>query len=218
MSVSVPYKRRKPLMPCSEKRARRLPQCRRAVDRRPLTAAVVVNTRHWSLVNPLAQTELPIELSRDGRTKWNRRRSGLPKTHRPDAVCVGSLEAVPGRDVPVLQISCAGREAHRRTRLSGHRFPRGDLMRAGRVRGFQAGDIGRAIVPGGKKADVIIGRARMRTTGNFSVQTTGSVTRATGWRYCRVLLHAGDATAARNSKASASSPCPKAGVCTLSAR
>ncbi|MBO0737028.1 MAG: HNH endonuclease, partial [Alphaproteobacteria bacterium] len=64
--------------------------------RRALAASAAVDTAHWRMVSRLARTGLPFESPSDGRIKWNRTRLGLPKTHSPDAVCVGSLEAVPG--------------------------------------------------------------------------------------------------------------------------
>jgi hypothetical protein len=189
-----------------------------AHSRHPLAAAAAVNTARWRLVNRFAETGLPIELSNGGRTKWNRTRLGLPKTHSLDAVCIGSLEAVLGWNVPVQQIGRAGRGAYQRTRLTAQGFPRGYLMRAKRVGGFQTVDIIRAIVPGGKTAGVIVGRVAIRATGNFSVQTTEGVVQGIGWRYCRVLHRAdGYSYATQGKKGSASFPCLKAGVLALSA-
>jgi hypothetical protein len=91
-------------------------------------------------------------------------------------------------------------------------------MRARPVRGFQTGDIVHAIVPGGDKAGVIIGRVAIRASGRFNVQTTGGVVEGKAWRYCRVLDHAdGYSSATRDRKGSASSPRLKAGVSALSA-
>ncbi|MBO0736231.1 MAG: hypothetical protein J2P48_06645 [Alphaproteobacteria bacterium] len=133
-----------------------------------LGAAAAVNTGQSRRANRLAQMGLPIELSRGGRTRWNRTRLRLPKTHSPDTVCVGSLEALAGRDLSAQQIGRIDRGACRRTRLPAHGFPRSNLMPAGRVRGFQTGEIVRAIVPDGNKAGVIIGRAAIRTTASAS--------------------------------------------------
>ncbi|MBO0738333.1 MAG: hypothetical protein J2P48_17460 [Alphaproteobacteria bacterium] len=76
------------------------------------------------------------------------------------------------------------------------------------MRGFQSGDIVRAIVPGGKKAGVIIGRVAIRASGRFNVQTTGVVVKGIGWQYCR-LLHCADGyfyATTRDKKDRASSP------------
>ena len=45
-------------------------------------------------VRQLKQTGLPIEVSTGGKTKYNRTRLGLPKTHWLDAACVGNVEVL----------------------------------------------------------------------------------------------------------------------------
>jgi hypothetical protein len=55
----------------------------------PLKDATAVNSTRWALFQQLKQTGLPIEVSTGGRTKYNRTRLGLPKTHWLDAACVG---------------------------------------------------------------------------------------------------------------------------------
>ena len=47
-----------------------------------------------ALFQQLKQTGLPIEVSTGGRTKYNRTRLGLPKTHWLDAACVGNVEVL----------------------------------------------------------------------------------------------------------------------------
>jgi 5-methylcytosine-specific restriction endonuclease McrA len=55
----------------------------------PLRDAAAVNATRWALFQRLVATGLPLETGTGGRTKWNRTRRGLPKTHWTDAVCVG---------------------------------------------------------------------------------------------------------------------------------
>jgi hypothetical protein len=45
-----------------------------------------------------------MELAHRGRTKFNRQRLGIPKTHALDAACVGEVEIVEGWDAPTLAI------------------------------------------------------------------------------------------------------------------
>src|SRR5262249_58916079 len=60
-----------------------------AQAQRPLRDAAAVNVSRWALYRRLREIGLPVETGTGGRTKWNRTRWGLPKTHWLDAVCVG---------------------------------------------------------------------------------------------------------------------------------
>ncbi|MDW3689472.1 HNH endonuclease, partial [Cupriavidus sp. CV2] len=47
----------------------------------PLRDAAAVNSTRWALYNALKTTGLSVETGSGGRTKYNRRRFDLPKTH-----------------------------------------------------------------------------------------------------------------------------------------
>jgi hypothetical protein len=55
----------------------------------PMIDATAVNATRWELFQRLQETGLPLETGSGGRTKYNRRQRGLPKTHWLDAACVG---------------------------------------------------------------------------------------------------------------------------------
>jgi 5-methylcytosine-specific restriction endonuclease McrA len=57
--------------------------------KKPLKDAAAVNSTRWQLFNRLKETSLPVETGTGGRTKYNRTRLKLPKTHWLDAACVG---------------------------------------------------------------------------------------------------------------------------------
>lgn len=158
-----------------------------AKAQQPLRDAAAVNNTRWLLFNALTATGLALEAGTGGRTKWNRTRLGMPKTHALDAACVGVVERVPGWTVPVLSIRCTGRGAYQRTRVTPDGFPRGYLMRHKQVRGFQTGDLVQAAVPGGKHAGVYRGRVAVRATGSFNIQTPQGVVQGIGHRHCRVI-------------------------------
>ena len=106
-----------------------------------------------------------------GRTKYNRRRLGIPKSHALDAACVGPFSRLHGESRPTLVIKATGRGSYQRTLLDKHGFPRGHLMQQKQVRGFQTGDMVKAVVPTGKKAGIHTGRVAVRKTGSFNIQT-----------------------------------------------
>lgn len=156
----------------------------------PLKDAAAVNATRWALFNALKATGLPVETSSGGRTKFNRQRLGLPKTHALDAACVGQLDALSGWQRPSLAIKATGRGSDRRTRLDRFGFPRGYLMRQKHVHGFQTGDRVIARVPIGKKAGVHVGRVAVRASGSFNIQTATGVIQGISHRHCSVLQRA----------------------------
>ncbi|BCX88367.1 hypothetical protein MIN45_P0736 [Methylomarinovum tepidoasis] len=156
----------------------------------PLRDAAAVNATRWALHQALVATGLPVEPGTGGRTKWNRTRFAIPKTHALDAACVGQVDAVRNWRIPTLGIRCTGRGSYQRTRLNKYGFPRGYLNRQKCHFGFQTGDWVRAEVPSGKKAGVHVGRVAVRASGSFNIQTPQGVVQGVHARHCRLLQRA----------------------------
>lgn len=162
----------------------------KAQARAPLQGAAAVNATRWALFQGLKATSLPVTTGSGGRTKYNRQRLGLPKTHALDAACVGPVTAVTHWNVPTLTARATGRGSYQRTRLNRFGFPRGYLMRQKQVRGFQTGDLVQAQVPTGKKAGIYQGRVAIRATGSFNIQSSQGVVQGISHRHCRLLQRA----------------------------
>ena len=156
----------------------------------PLRDAAMMNATRYALHDALAATGLPIEASTGGRTKWNRSRFGIPKSHALDAACVGATEGVSGWRRPTLVVKATGRGAYQRTRLDAHGFPRGYLTRTKRVHGFATGDLVRAEVPTGKKAGIHVGRVAVRATGRVDITTPVRAVQGIGHGRCRLVQRA----------------------------
>lgn len=186
--------------------------------KRPLKDAAAVNSTRWALFQALRATGLLVECGSGGRTKWNRTRLGVPKTHALDAACVGAVEVLTGWAAPSLTIKATGRGAYQRTRLDAYGFPRGYLTRQKRIRGFQTGDMVRAVVPGGKNAGTHIGRVAVRVTGSFNIQTPTGVVQGINAKRCTVLSRADGYSYSNRRKDAVSSPCINAGVSTAQDR
>jgi len=133
---------------------------------------------------------LPVATDSGARTRYNRQRLGIPKTHALDAACVGVLDALHNWQRPTLAINATGRGRYQRTRLNRFGFPRGYLMREKRVEGFQTGDRVIARVPGGKNAGTHIGRLAVRASGHFNIQCAHGVIQGISYRHCRVVQRA----------------------------
>jgi 5-methylcytosine-specific restriction endonuclease McrA len=168
--------------------------------KRPLRDAAAVNATRRALLTRLQATGLPVEAASGGRTKFNRCRLGVPKTHALDAACVGDVASLKYWRRPVLAIRATGRGAYCRTRVTRYGFPRGYLMRRKRVHGFQTGDLVRAVVPTGAKAGSHVGRVAVRASGNFNIQTGTSVVQGVGHRHCTLVQRADGYGYALNSK------------------
>ena len=140
--------------------------------KRPLKDAAAVNATRFKLVEALRCFGLPIGTWTGGRTRWNRARLGVEKTHALDALCVGDLAGVRPGLLKTLAIKASGRGDHCRTNWTKHGFPRGYKMRQKQVRGFKTGDRVRAVVPAKlKTAGIHVGRVQVRKSGSFSLKT-----------------------------------------------
>jgi 5-methylcytosine-specific restriction endonuclease McrA len=153
----------------------------------PLRDAAAVNSTRWALYNALKTTGLAVEAASGGRTKWNRCRFNIPKTHCLDAVCVGQIDAIQGWKQSILQIKAMGRGSYQRTRLTKYGFPRGYLTRNKSVFGFQTGDMVLAEVTTGKNAGTHFGRVAVRASGSFNIQTKKGLVQGIHHRFCQVI-------------------------------
>lgn len=162
-----------------------------AQSKRPLRDAAAVNATRWKLLNALKDTGLTVRTGSGGLTKFNRSRLVIPKTHALDAVCVGEVDFVEQWQKPTLEIKATGRGSYQRTRLNRFGFPRGYLTRQKRIKGFQTGDMVKAIVTKGKKVGTYVGRVAVRASGSFNIQTLEDLVQGIGYRYC-TLIQRGD--------------------------
>jgi 5-methylcytosine-specific restriction endonuclease McrA len=152
---------------------------RRAADilkraKAPLLDAAAVNATRWALWRAL-NARFPTRTASGGRTKWNRTRCGLPKTHTLDALAVGILDTVTVWPTTVLVVKATGRGTYARTRTDKHGFPRLRLPRTKQFFGYATGDLVRAFVPSGKNAGTHTGRVAVRSSGSFAVRTASGL-------------------------------------------
>jgi 5-methylcytosine-specific restriction endonuclease McrA len=138
----------------------------------PLKDAAAVNATRYKLVEALRSFGLPIGTWSGGRTRWNRARFGIEKSHALDALCVGDVAAVITGSLKRLSIKAQGRGDHCRTLWTKEGFPRGYFMQHKQVSGFKTGDRVKAVVPPTlKTAGIHIGRVQVRKSGSFSLKT-----------------------------------------------
>lgn len=143
--------------------------------KQPLADAAAMNATRWALKRALETTGLPVEASTGGRTKHNRARNQVPKTHALDALCVGTVDRVTTWPATTHIITATGRGTRKRVNTDKHGFPTSHKPRKKLHFGFATGDLGRAIVPTGKKAGTHIGRVAVRASGSFRVGTVDGI-------------------------------------------
>ncbi len=156
----------------------------------PLKDAAAVNTTRWILYEQLKALGVPVECSSGGRTKYNRVTRGLEKAHWLDASCVGAStpEHLHIAGVVPLLIAANGHGSRQLCLMDKRGFPRTGPKQAKRVKGFQTGDMVKAVVTSGVKRGTYVGRVAVRATGSFNITTTeGKTVQGISHRQCSVL-------------------------------
>lgn len=155
----------------------------------PLKDATAVNTTRWALYERLKAMGVPVESGSGGHTKYNRVKRGLPKTHWIDATCVGAStpEVLHVTGVRPLLITATGYGSRQLCLMDKHGFVRTKPKQAKVVKGFQTGDMVKAIVTAGVHTGVHVGRVAVRATGSFNITTSSGTRQGINARDCRVL-------------------------------
>jgi 5-methylcytosine-specific restriction endonuclease McrA len=159
-----------------------------AQAKRPLKDAAAVNSTRWALFSRLKETGLPVLTGSGGLTKFNRTRLQLPKTHWLDAACVGQLESLSVVTSKPLLIKATGHGTRQMCRTDKFGFPSRYVPRNKFVKGFQTGDIIKAIVTSGKKIGEYVGRVAVRSTGSFNISASELV-QGISHKYCKTIHH-----------------------------
>ena len=121
-------------------------------------------------------------------TKYNREELNLPKQHYYDALSVGEIKDYKFLTDKVLQISAKGRGSRQMCRMNRFGFPRTSAKASKSIKGFQTGDIVKAVVPTGLKQGEYLGRVTIRANGYFDIQIKDdSIQQGIGYKFCCLL-------------------------------
>lgn len=173
----------------------------------PLRDAAAVNATRWALYQRLTALGLPVECGSGGLTKFNRVARELPKRHWLDAACVGkgTPEQLLVQDVVPLQIIATGHGSRQMCLMDKRGFPRTKPKQAKRVKGFQTGDLVRAVVTTGTKQGTYVGKVAVRSSGFFNITTKHGTKQGINHRFC-VLVARSDGYSYQQGKERAFSP------------
>ena len=153
----------------------------------PKDAAIVQSARNY-MVKEITKI-IPDTTTYDAwMTKYNRNQLGLSKQHYYDALSVGEIPTKFNfLTDKILQISAKGRGSRQMCRMDSYGFPRTSAKSSKTVKGFQTGDIVKAIVPFGLKQGEYLGKVAVRSSGYFDIQTKTQVIQGIGYKYCHIV-------------------------------
>ena len=153
----------------------------------PKHAAIVQSARNY-MVKEISKLVPNTTTHEAWITKYNRDQLGLSKQHYYDALSVGEI---PSKfnflTDKILLISAKGRGSRQMCRMDSYGFPRTSAKASKIVKGFQTGDMVKAIVPTGSKAGEYLGRVVVRSRGFFDIKTKSSLAKDIGYKFCRLL-------------------------------
>ena len=155
--------------------------------RLPKDAAIVQIARNY-MVKEITKLVSDTTIYDAWLTKYNRDSLGLPKQHYYDALSVGE---VPSKfnflTDKILTISAKGRGSRQMCSMDKYGFPRTSAKASKSVKGFQTGDIVKAVVTKGSKQGEYLGRVAVRSRGYFNIQTKTQVVQGIGFEYCHIV-------------------------------
>ena len=154
--------------------------------KKPLLDAAAVNSTRNKLVKVLSIL-LPTKTATGAQTKYNRTRLKLEKQHWIDAACVGDIDNLKLLTNQPLKIKCNGHGTRQMCRTNKYGFPERYVPRFKFIKGFQTGDIVKAVVLSGKKVGEYIGRIATRSTGSFNISTREKLVQGISYKYCKTI-------------------------------
>ena len=153
----------------------------------PKDAAIVQSARNY-MVKEIAKLVSDTITYDAWLTKYNRDQLGLSKQHYYDALSVGEIPTKFNfLTDKILLISAKGRGSRQMCSMDRFGFPRTSPKGSKSVKGFQTGDIVKAIVPTGSKQGEYLGRVAVRSRGYFDIETKTDRVKDIGYKFCRLL-------------------------------
>ena len=119
-----------------------------------------------------------------GQTKFNRTQQNLPKTHWLDAAMVSNTPKLEILTNQPLLIKCAGHGNRQMCGTNKYGFPVRHRTSQKNHKGFQTGDIIKAVVTKGKKIGDYTGRVLCRASGSFDISTHQGRVSGISHKYC----------------------------------
>ena len=156
----------------------------------PKDAAIIQSARNY-MIKEVTKIVPDTTTHPSWLTKYNREQLVLPKEHYYDALSVGNIQDYKFLTDKILQISAKGRGSRQMCCMNKYGFPRTASKGSKSVKGFQTGDIVKAVVTKGLKVGEYLGRVAVRSNGGFDIKTKTKTIEGIGYKCCR-LIQRGD--------------------------
>ncbi len=101
-----------------------------------------------------------------------------------------SSHVVIPQTITPLIITAKGRGSRQKCSMNQYGFPRTSPKKYKRVKGFQSGDIVKAIVTKGKKIGTYVGCVAVRANGSFDIGNGEERVGSISYKYCQLLQRA----------------------------
>ncbi|SFV63063.1 HNH endonuclease [hydrothermal vent metagenome] len=151
----------------------------------PKNASIIQSARTYTLKELAKNFE--VETGEGWETYANRKELKLPKEHYYDAMCIGDNYKYKIVTQRVLEVKAQGRGNRQMCRMDKFGFPRTKAKGSKIIKGFQTGDIVKAVVTKGKKIGTYLGKVAVRASGNFNITTTEATIQGINYRYCTTI-------------------------------
>lgn len=152
----------------------------------PKDAAIVQSARNYT-VKEITKLVSDTTTYDAWQTKYNRDEFGLPKEHYYDALSVGNIQDYKFLTDKILQISAKGRGSRQMCSMNKFGFPRTKPKGSKSVKGFQTGDIVKAVLTKGSRQGEYLGRVIIKSSGRFDIQTGTRDIPGIGYKYCHII-------------------------------
>ena len=152
----------------------------------PKEAAIVQSARNYTIKE--ITKLVPDTTTYDAwLTKYNRGELDLPREHYYDALSVGNIQDYKFLTDKILQISAKGRGSRQMCSMNKFGFPRTKPKGSKSVKGFQTGDIVKAVLTKGSRQGEYLGRVIIKSSGRFDIQTGTRDIPGIGYKYCHII-------------------------------
>ena len=151
----------------------------------PKHASSIQSARNYT-IKELAK-DFEVTTGEGWQTYLNRRELNLPKEHYYDAMCIGDNYKYKILTDKVLEVKAQGRGNRQMCRMDRFGFPRTKAKGSKIVKGFQTGDIVKAVVTKGKKIGTYLGKVAVRVSGNFNITTNTATIQGINHKYCKTI-------------------------------
>lgn len=156
----------------------------------PKDAAIVQSARNY-MVKEITKLVSDTTLHDAWLTKYNRDSLGLSKQHYYDALSVGNIQDYKFLTDKILVISAKGRGSRQMCRMDKYGFPKTKPKGSKIVKGFQTGDIVKAVVTKGLKKGLkkgkYLGRVAVKSDGFFNIRTKTQLIQSIKYKYCHII-------------------------------